>query len=210
MIKIAITDDHPLLLEGLKNILSKEDSFEVVGYFPDAKTMHAALVNTPVDVLLLDINLPDANSIELIKPLRSKYPKMHIMIISVHDEYAVINSALLEGARGYIQKNTSVVDIITGIHEIVQGKRFLCSQTKIIFEKKEKNGLSRVPKLTRREKEVLSEAATGLTTAQIAEKLFISPHTVESHRKNLIEKFGTKNLSTAVKLAFEYGLIFAK
>lgn len=207
MIKIAITDDHPLLLEGLKNILSKSELLEVVGCFPDANTMHIALTKTPVDVLLLDINLPDANSIELIAHLRIKYPKMHIIIISVHNEYAVINSVLQEGAHGYIQKNASVEEIINGIEQILKGNKFLCSQTKIIVEKKTKDELKIVPKLTRREKEVLSEAASGLTTSQIGEKLFISPHTVESHRKNLIEKFGSKNLSSVIKLAIEYGLI---
>ncbi|UIR57503.1 response regulator transcription factor [Sphingobacterium sp. SRCM116780] len=207
MIKIAITDDHPLLLEGLKNILSKEESFEVVGCYSNAKAMHAALPSTPIDILLLDINLPDANSIELIKPLRIKYLDMSIIIISVHNEYAVINSVLQEGAQGYIQKNAAVDEIISGIKQVLKGQRFFCSQTKSIVDKKTKDELKSVPKLTRREKEVLTEVASGLTTIQIADKLFISPHTVESHRKNLIEKFHTKNLSSVIKLALEYGLI---
>lgn len=207
MINIAITDDHPLLLEGLKNILIQEDFFDVVGCFPDAQSMHKALASTPVDVLLLDINLPDANSIELINPLKEKYPTLSILVISVHNEYAVINSVMQEGAQGYIQKNASVTEIIAGIHEVIKGNRYLCAQTRTIFERKNQGGLSSVPKLTRREKEVLQEAASGLTTPQIAEKLFISPHTVESHRKNLIEKFGSKNLSSAIKLATEYGII---
>ena len=207
MIKIAITDDHPLLSEGLKNILSKEDMLEVVGCYPDASTMHKALSDGPVDVLLLDINLPDANSIELIKPLRSKYPQMRIIVISVHNEYAVINSVLQEGGQGYIQKNASVEEIVAGVEQVIKGNKFLCSQTKNIVERKSKDELKSVPKLTRREKEVLTEASLGLTTGQITEKLFISPHTVESHRKNLIEKFDAKNLSSAIKLALEYGLI---
>lgn len=207
MTKIAITDDHPLLLEGLKNILSQEEGFEVVGCYPDATQMEAGLASTAIDVLLLDINLPDAHSIELVKPLRSKYPDMQIIIISVHNEYAVINSVLAQGARGYMQKNASVEEIISGVNSVLEGHIFLCSQTKMVVDKKTKDELRTVPKLTRREKEVLTEAASGLTTAQIAEKLFISPHTVESHRKNLIEKFGTKNLSSAIKLATEYGLI---
>lgn len=207
MIKIAITDDHPLLSEGLKNILSKEELLEVVGCYPDAATMHKALADGPIDVLLLDINLPDANSIELIKPLRLKYPEMRIIVISVHNEYAVINSVLQEGAQGYIQKNASVEEIVAGVDQVIKGNKFLCSQTKNIVERKSKDELKSVPKLTRREKEVLTEASLGLTTGQIAEKLFISPHTVESHRKNLIEKFDSKNLSSAIKLALEYGLI---
>lgn len=207
MIKIAITDDHPILLEGLKNILSKEDNFDVVGCYPTVLAMNNSLISTEIDVLLLDINLPDANSIELIKPLKQQFPFMHIIIISVHNEYAVINSVLKEGAEGYIQKNASIEEIVNGIQQILEGKIFLCAQTKSIIDRKTEDGLSTVPKLTRREKEVLVEAALGLTTSEIADKLFISPHTVESHRKNLIVKFNTKNLSSAIKLAIEYGLI---
>ena len=207
MIKIAITDDHPLLLEGLKNILSKQTNLEIVDCYSSAKELENALKTTELDILLLDINLSDTNSIELIKPFKNKYPDMHIIMLSVHNEYAVINSCLSEGASGYIQKNASVDEIVEGINSIFDGKIFLCSQTKSVINKKEKDGLNVITKLTRREKEVLSEAALGLTTQQIADKLFISTHTVDSHRKNLIEKFKTSNLSSAITLALEYGLI---
>lgn len=207
MIKIAITDDHPLLLEGLKNILSSQENIEVLGCYSSASMMQEALKTVAIDILLLDINLSDSNTIELIKPLRTSYPNMQIIMLSVHNEYAVINSCINEGAMGYIQKNASIDEIIEGIEMILSGNKYFCSQTKIIMQKKAVDGLNTIPKLTRREKEILVEAAAGLTTGQIAEKLFISPHTVESHRKNLIEKFKASNLSVAIKLAFEYGLI---
>jgi len=207
MINIAIADDHPLLLEGLRNILSKEEDLTVVGCYPNAEALQAALKHEKIDILLLDINLSDTNSLELISPLRASYPTMHIIIISVHNEYAVINSAFQEGAEGYIQKNSSIDEILLGIQNILNGKRFMCSQTKSIVDKKNQSELKSVPKLTRREREILVEAAMGLTTIQIADKLFISHHTVESHRKNLIEKFKASNLSSAIKMAYEYGLI---
>lgn len=207
MIKVAITDDHPLLLEGLKNILGNNDSIDVVECFKNVSEMNAGLKKQPVDILLLDINLADINSIELIKPLKKKYGNLQIIMLSVHNELPVINSTLAEGALGYIQKNASVSEILEGINTVYAGNRFLCSQTKAVLDKKSPDGLNQVPKLTRREKEILAEAAKGLTTNQMAEKLFISPHTVESHRKNLIEKFQTSNLSSAIKLAIEYGLI---
>lgn len=210
MIKVTITDDHPLLLEGLKNILNKQTNLELTDCYASAKELEAALKTTALDILLLDINLSDANSIELIKPFKKKYPDLQIIMLSVHNEYAVINSCLMEGASGYIQKNASVEEIIQGIKTVYEGDIFLCSQTKSVIEKKEKDGLNIVPKLTRREKEVLTEAAYGLTTQQIAEKLFISTHTVDSHRKNLIEKFKTSNLSSAITLAIEYGLVSKK
>lgn len=207
MIKVAITDDHPLLLEGLKNILGSSDTIDVVNCFKSVSEMNEGLAKNNVDILLLDINLADINSIELIKPLKKKYENLQIIMLSVHNELPVINSTLAEGALGYIQKNASVSEILEGIHTVYAGNRFLCSQTTSVLEKKSPEGLHQVPKLTRREKEILAEAAKGLTTNQMAEKLFISPHTVESHRKNLIEKFQTTNLSSAIKLAIEYGLI---
>ncbi|MGG7549720.1 response regulator [Chryseobacterium arthrosphaerae] len=207
MIKVAITDDHPLLLEGLKNILGNSDTIDVVDSFKNVSEMNAGLKKQPVDILLLDINLADINSIELIKPLKKKYGNLQIIMLSVHNELPVINSTLAEGALGYIQKNASVSEILEGVNTVYEGKQFLCSQTRSVLEKKSPDGLNQVPKLTRREKEILAEAAKGLTTNQMAEKLFISPHTVESHRKNLIEKFQTSNLSSAIKLAIEYGLI---
>lgn len=209
MIKVAITDDHPLLLEGLKNILGTSETIDVVACFKDVPEMQTGLAKQAIDILLLDINLADSNSIELIKPLKKKYPQLQIIILSVHNELPVINSTLVEGAMGYIQKNASVAEIIAGIHAVHAGDCYLCAQTQAIRAKDSSEGLKQVPKLTRREKEVLAEAAKGLTTNQIAEKLFISPHTVESHRKNLIEKFQTANISSAIKLAIEYGLIIA-
>lgn len=207
MIKVVITDDHPLLLEGLKNILGNSNSIDVVACFKSITEMNLGLAKQEADILLLDINLAEINSIELIKPLKKKYPNLQIIMLSVHNELPVINSTLAEGALGYIQKNASVTEIIEGIERVYTGALFLCSQTKSILEKKSSGGLNQVPKLTRREKEILVEAAKGLTTNQMAEKLFISPHTVESHRKNLIEKFQTSNLSSAIKLAIEYGLL---
>lgn len=209
MINIIITDDHPLLTEGLKNILAQQEDFDIIGCYASSQELFEALVIQPADILLLDINLTDSNSIDIIKPLLVKYPEMRIIMLSVHNEYAVINSALQEGAIGYIQKNASIDEIILGIQTVLLGNKFLCKQTKAVMEKKSLNELKVIPKLTRREKEILMEAAQGLTTVQIAEKLFISTHTVESHRKNLIVKFKTTNLSTAIKLAIEYGLIKA-
>ncbi len=207
MIKIAITDDHPLLLAGLKNILSSSEDIDVVGCYATAAEMRLALKTQAVDILLLDINLPDANGLDLLSELKALQPEMHILIISVHNEYAVINSVLSQGAKGYIQKNASVDEIKEGIYTLLKGQKYVCSQTRLVIEKKNSDELNRVPKLTRREREILVEAAQGLTTPQIAEKLFISTHTVESHRKNLIEKFQSKNLSSVIKLAIQYGLI---
>src|ERR1700750_1181025 len=129
MIKIAITDDHPLLLEGLKNILSQQENFTIVGCYSSASELLTGLDNQIIDVLLLDINLSDSNSIDLIKPILKKYPATQIMMLSVHNEFAVINSTLEEGAMGYIQKNALVTEIILGIQTILKGEKCLFAKT---------------------------------------------------------------------------------
>lgn len=207
MIKVAIADDHPLLLEGLKNILDTKNSIEVVSTFKTACELLEGLPNYEIDVLLLDINLGDANSIEIMDKILKKSPFLLVIMLSVHNELAVINSSMNQGAVGYIQKNASIEEILEGIETVCQGQKFFCSQTQKKINETEPDQVILVPKLTRREKEILIEASYGLTTNQIAEKLNISTHTVESHRKNVIVKFNTTNLSTAIKLAIEYGLI---
>ncbi|PUV25622.1 MULTISPECIES: response regulator [Sphingobacterium] len=207
MIKIAITDDHPLLLEGLKNIINTHEDFEVVGMYASALDLSKNIASDAPLVLLLDINLPDANGIDLVKGLKENYKELKIIAFSVHNELAVINSILNEGADAYLQKNATGTEIIAAISDVLVGKRYICAKTQVILNKKTEAGLKQVPKLTRREKEILTFVAKGMTTNQIAESLFISSHTVESHRKNLMEKFQTKSVTAAVKSAIEYGLI---
>ncbi len=207
MIKIAITDDHPLLLEGLKNIINSHEDFEVVGMYASAAELFKNIASDAPLVLLLDINLPDANGIDLVKGLKETHKELKIIAFSVHNELAVINSILNEGADAYLQKNATGNEIITAISDVLVGKRYICAKTQAILSKKTDTGLKQVPKLTRREKEILTFVAKGMTTNQIAESLFISSHTVESHRKNLMEKFQTKSVTAAVKSAIEYGLI---
>ncbi|CAM3483330.1 MULTISPECIES: response regulator [Sphingobacterium] len=207
MIKIAITDDHPLLLEGLKNIINTHEDFEVVGMYTSAADLFTNIASDAPLVLLLDINLPDANGIDLVKGLKERHNELKIVAFSVHNELAVINSILNEGADAYLQKNATGAEIIAAISDVLVGKRYICAKTQVILNKKTEAGLKQVPKLTRREKEILTFVAKGMTTNQIAESLFISSHTVESHRKNLMEKFQTKSVTAAVKSAIEYGLI---
>ena len=178
MITIFITDDHPLVLEGLKNVLSSEDNLLVKACFTDATSTLNALKEEQPAVLLLDINLPDINGIELVAKIKSRSPDTKVIALSVHNEYAVINSMFDGGADGYIQKNAIGDEIVLGIQTVLAGGRFLCAKSTEIMQRTTKDGLKNVPKVTRRDKEILQQAANGLTTQQIGDTLFISPHTV--------------------------------
>lgn len=206
MIKVYITDDHPIVLDGLKNLIESQKDMELKGVFTNAEDTLQGLTNQSVDVLLLDINLPDKSGIELSKELKNLYPELAIVILSVHNEKAVIGSVLHNKVNGYLLKNSASDEIIESIHQVILGKTYLCKQAQEIYYNSD-TGLETIPMITRREKEVLLLIAKGYTTTQIADKLFVSVHTVESHRKNLMEKFDASNIAMIIKLATEYKLI---
>ncbi|MDR7131457.1 DNA-binding NarL/FixJ family response regulator [Algoriphagus sp. 4150] len=207
MIKIYITDDHPIVLGGLKNLIESKEGMQLLGLFSNANDTLIALKIEVPDLILLDINLPDTSGIELSKQLRESYPDLKIIILSVHNEKAVIGSALQNKVNGYVLKNSLGDQIIDAIHQVMNGELYLCEQSKAIYYNSDASEPNTIPIVTRREKEILKLIANGKTSTQIADQLFISPHTVESHRKNLIEKFGANGMSTVIKLATEYNLI---
>lgn len=205
-IKVAITDDHPIVAQGLQLVLTNETDIEVVGVFPNGSQLLKGLQNQIIDVLLLDIYLNDTSGLDLCKQLSVSYPEMKIVAISGQDESMVISQMLQNGAKGYVLKNAENEEIVEAIRKVDNGTRFLCKRTQEILSKADAP-LNEIPKITRREKEVLMLISEGKTTIEIADQLFISPHTVESHRKNLMEKFQTKSTASVVNLVKKLGLI---
>ncbi|RNL90662.1 DNA-binding response regulator [Sinomicrobium pectinilyticum] len=207
MIQVYITDDHPIVQEGIKNLLATRDEIALKGVFQNGKDTIDALAGEEPDVLLLDINLPDISGIELSKQIRDAYPELKIIVLSVHNEKAVISSVLQNGVNGYVLKNSIGDEIIQAIHKVIDGELYMCKQTRDIYENQDNNGPDFIPKITRREKEILQLVTEGFTSSQIAEKLFISPYTVETHRKNLMEKFDVNNMTAIIKYATEFKLL---
>ncbi|MDR0793191.1 MAG: response regulator transcription factor [Chitinophagaceae bacterium] len=206
MINVAIVDDHPIVLEGLKNILSNREDIRVTGYFNTGNAaLHSyTLLNT--NVLLLDINLPDINGVELCRQIRKTDKDVRIIALSVHNERPVVKSMLQSGANGYILKNSVGEEIVQAIHKTMAGETYICNKTREVLRNIDE-GLSEIPRITRREKEILMLIGKGQTTGQIAETLFISAHTVETHRKNLMNKFDVNNMTSVINLAKEYSLL---
>lgn len=207
LIRVYITDDHPIVLEGIKNLLSTRDEIALTGIFENSKDTLDALSREEPDLLLLDINLPDISGIELSKQIREIYHDLKIIVLSVHNEKAVIGSVLQNGVNGYVLKNSIGDEIIQAIHQVLEGETYMCKRTREIYHNQDNNGLDTIPKITRREKEILRLVTEGHTSSQIAEKLFISPHTVETHRKNLMEKFDVNNMTAIIKYATEFKLL---
>ena len=207
MIKVVVVEDHPIMVEGLKNILRSDAGIEVTGAYGDGKSVLQALEKVQPDVILMDVNLPDISGVNLCGEVKKKYEDVKIIALSIHDEQPVIHSMLQNGASGYVLKNALGNEIIHAIYAIMDGEEYLCSSTKEALKNADMELLKAIPRITRREKEILQLIGKGLTTMQIADQLFISTHTVESHRKNLMEKFGVNNTTSVVKLASEYKLL---
>jgi len=205
--KVFIIDDHPIVLDGLKNLLNTREEMEVTGMYDMGETMLAALDENVPDAMLMDINLPDINGIALCQKVKQKCPSVKVVALSVHNEKTVIMGMLQSGASAYVLKNAIGEDIISALHAAMDGQIYMCRGTQKVLSSNEGSDLKEVPRLTRREKEILQLIGKGYTTQQIAAALFISTHTVESHRKNLMEKFGVPNTATVIKLATDFGLM---
>jgi DNA-binding NarL/FixJ family response regulator len=209
MIQIAITDDHTIVIEGIKTMLKSNKEIEVLQSFENLKDTFENL-NSAVKVLLLDINLPDGNGINACKELLEKHPDLKIIALTNFEETVFIKQIIKNGAMGYLLKNTDKKELTEAIKSVIEGKRYLPKKISDILLNDSigiQNSNYFIPKLTVREKEILNLIIQEFTTEEIAVKLFVSTKTVESHRSNLIQKLGVKNSAGLVRVAFEKGLI---
>jgi DNA-binding NarL/FixJ family response regulator len=204
-INILIVDDHPMVLEGMNSLLSKINYVSIAGIATNAFEAMDIIKNTAVEVAIVDINLPDINGIELTKKIKTEYPAVKVLAMSTFKERSYISQMIQNGASGYLVKSASKEEIEEAILAAYEGKLYLSMDINTVDVNMEIN--TPVPAISTREKEVLGLIADGLTNQQIAAQLFISLHTVESHRKNLLIKFEANNTATLIKLAVKYNIV---
>jgi Response regulator containing a CheY-like receiver domain and an HTH DNA-binding domain len=203
MANILIVEDHPVVVEGLQKLLcDKGITPECLIAYTVKECLHILKSYTP-DLILLDYNLPDGNGIDLCKTILSKIPSIKILAISSYKEQSLVKRMIDNGAMGYVLKNASEDEIIEAVTIVLSGKKYMCEETQNILDGKNNNSSI----LTRREIEVLKYISDGFTNPEIAEKLFISPLTVDSHRKNLILKLNAKNTASLITIAFQNGYL---
>jgi DNA-binding NarL/FixJ family response regulator len=209
MIRVAITDDHPLVLQGIKDMLSDEQDIQLAGSFENASSTVERLGQVNADVLLLDINLPDKDGTELCAEIHHDHPSVSIIALTSFDDVSMVKTMVRHGAAGYLLKTVTKTELIAALHAVISGNEYIqeSMREKILIDALGKDrptgGMIR---LTRREKEVLALILGEHTTAEIAKKLYLSPKTVESHRAVLFQKFGVRNVAGLVKQAIEHGL----
>ncbi len=208
MIRLIITDDHPVIRDGIKTILSKDNDIEVVAFAASGPELMEILETTPADVILMDINMPGMTGIEATKLVKEKYPEIKVISFSQYDEKRFIKQSLKNGASGYLLKNSPASELIQAVKMVHEGGMYLDPDLPNIFGNTDKpRSNSLFPDLSKRELEVLILICKEKNTNEIAETLYISPNTVETHRSNLLLKVGVKNTAGLVKWAIENEII---
>ncbi|MCE2895976.1 MAG: response regulator transcription factor [Flammeovirgaceae bacterium] len=203
MIRVFIIDDHPLVIEGIKCMLLAQPEIEVMGHASSGTSALGFFISNSADIVLLDINLPDLSGLELCALLLKKNADLKIIALTNFDQLSYLEGMRKAGAKGYVLKNASATEILKAIQKVVKGHEHWLGNDSAQDSIQQHNQLM----LTRRELEVLRLVAEGLTNQEIADKLFVSASTVDSHRKNLISKLNVKNTAALVRTAVENKII---
>ncbi|UXP32326.1 response regulator transcription factor [Reichenbachiella agarivorans] len=212
-INILIADDHKMFREGLVELLGKEAKMHIVGDVGDREGIMGILKAQPVDVLLMDIDMGETNGIQMTAEIKRDYPKIRVLALSMHGDKNYIVKMMEAGAIGYILKNAGKEEMINAIHTVANGNTYFSSQVSSKLLEHLTNPTAAHGKkpegtpLTDREIEVLKLIAEEYSNPEIAEKLFISIRTVDTHRRNLLDKLGAKNTAGLVKYAIQKGLL---
>jgi DNA-binding NarL/FixJ family response regulator len=204
---LAIVDDHPMVIEGLKSLLKPEAAVYTTVSFTRGREFISFLNQNEVQLVLLDITLPDINGIELCKEIKKISPKTIVLGLSNQTERSMMLQMLQNGASGYLLKNVSQDDLLGCIQEALHGLITFSQEAKEIMGRPSKAGHNEVASITKREKQILELLAQGKTTATIATELFLSPLTVDTHRKNLLQKFEVKNTAELLMAAVQQKLL---
>lgn len=207
MIRVFITDDHPVVIEGIHSLLQNEKDIEWAGQAMNAQSCLGFFVNNTADVVLMDISMPGMEGVELCAVMKEKYPGVFILGLSTFNQGLYIKKMMENGASGYILKNSSREELIKAIHTVHEGGIYFSGEAGQALQDYQRSSPSELPALTAREKEILELIAQGYTNPQIAEKIFLSSFTVDSHRKNLLAKLNVKNTASLIRLAVERKLI---
>lgn len=204
-IRVLVVDDHPMVLEGMRSMLSQISFVELTGLAADAFQAMEKIKQDPPQIVLTDINMPEVSGIELTERIKKEFSDVKVIAMSTFRERSYISQMVKNGASGYLLKSASREEIEEALLSVYEGKLYM--NLDISMAGIDIQDMTNAPVLSRRETEVLLLISDGLTNPQIAEKLFISLHTVDSHRKNLLTKFGVNNTASLIKMAAKNNLI---
>ncbi len=196
-----------MVIEGLKTLLSDDKRVLIKNQFMNGTDTLTYLEKNSADIVLLDVNLPDINGVEMVPKILNIKSNIGIIGLSTYSEPSIINQMIKKGVKGYLLKNVTGEELVDAITQVHQGDFYFSSEIQKILADSVTQESGDLPKLTRREKHILTLIAEGKTTNKIAEELFISPLTVETHRRNLMQKLEVSNAASLIKVAIEKHLI---
>jgi len=203
--RIMLVDDHRILLDGIKTLLSSEPDMEIVAEAGDARMAMQLLAYVQVDLLVTDFSLPDTQHTDFLKELQAKYPELPVLVLSMHDEAEIIRDVLKCGAKAYVMKSNSREELVKAMRHVMMGETYVSPE--VSLKLMEANHKSNSSALTEREIEIVKLIAQEYSNKQIADLLFISERTVESHRKNIFRKAGAHSVVGVMKYALEHKLL---
>lgn len=209
MIKVIVTDDHDLIRFGLIKLIEQESDIQITGECKSGSETLEMIKKNPCDVLLLDLELPDRNGIEILKDLKILKPKLPVLIMTMHDEQRFALRTIKAGASGYLNKDQSSAELIKAIRKVASGGKYLTPAVaeKLADQYSDENSDSPVENLSDREFEVLRLMASGLTQVQIADKLCLSLSTINTYRSRLLEKLNLSSNAQLIHFAITNNLV---
>jgi DNA-binding NarL/FixJ family response regulator len=208
VIEVILVDDHAILRDGLKTIIGQEEDMKVIGEATGAAQLKAMLPNLQPAVVMMDINMPETNGIELTKWVKAQYPEVKVIVLTMYKDDEYFMAAIREGANGYLLKDSPSEEVISAIRLVSKGESVIPpSMTKKLLSLHHTNSKEEDNSLTPREMEVLLGLVEGLSNKEIADRLFISDKTVKIHMSNIFKKLNVKSRSQALIYAVQHKLV---
>ena len=214
MINIILAEDHNIVRNGIKLLLEADEQIRVLGEGNNGIEVMKLLASGEVDMIIADINMPEMDGMQLLREVKAKYPKIKVVMLSMHDHEKYVMEAFKNGGDGYLLKNVGADELIFAVKFVNQGRRYLCSElTMSLMDTmlQSKQYLMSMPDneidFSLGELEILQLVAEGLTNLEMSEKLFLSKRTIEGHRQSLLDKTGSKNSAALIRYGVIKGLI---
>ena len=210
-IKVLVTDDHQIIVDGLKSLLNNSADFKVIGEANNGREALKIIENVEVDVVLMDIDMPVMNGIETLKEIRRRQLEVKVIILSMHHEAGMIKSLIDLGAMGYLLKSSPQEELAAAIRKVATGQQYFSTQVTLSLLNKPQNSNNTESEsaglLTERETEIIKLIAEGFSNREIGAKLFISHRTVDTHRTNLMKKIQVENIAGLISYAIKNGIV---
>ncbi|MFB9077607.1 response regulator [Flavobacterium procerum] len=205
--KTVIVDDHPIVISGIAGLLSDLDNIEIVEKFESGVALLNYIEENTVDLILMDIFLPVINGVDLCKTIKQKYPKLIIIGMSSQSERSLVMQFIQNGGNGYVLKNASFGEFKECINRAIDGEIVFSEEVKMIISQPLSEDLERIPSLSRRERDIALLLSQGKSTQEIADDLFLSFLTVQTHRRNILQKYKMKNVAELIAFLLKNNLL---